>query len=170
MQRVIMLRGCMASGKSTIAKKLRSFDSKMAYIKVDSYKDLFDHFENEVRPFVHGAANATLEYLLREGFSVVMEGVFQNPLFVQQAVEVVMKNNVPFRVFQLKVSLKTLQERDQVREEVKEGCREPLGDEAIAVIFNRIEKNPYEGAIELNTEVLSLGQSIAFINDQFDGT
>lgn len=50
MQKLIILRGCMASGKSTIAQKYRSFDNKMAWIKVDRFKDLFDHFNKEARP------------------------------------------------------------------------------------------------------------------------
>ncbi len=168
MQKVIILRGCMASGKSTIAQKYRSFSKEMAWIKVDRFKDLFDHVEKEARPIVHGAANATLDYLLSVGFSAVVEGVFQDPIFVKQAVEVASKHNVVCRVFQLQVPLQVLQARDKVREGVQEGWRQPLGDAEIATIYSKIENNPYLGAIELNTDKLSLEKAIAFIEKEFD--
>jgi predicted kinase len=158
----------MASGKSTIAKKYRNFDSKMAWIKVDNFKDLFDHFEKEARPVVHGSANATLDFLLKNGYSVVMEGVFQNPVFIQQAVEIAQKYKISYKVFQLHVSLKTLQERDKIREGVKEGCRKPLEDEEIAQLYHKIENNTYPGAIKLNTEKLTIKESVKFIDSFFE--
>ncbi len=157
----------MAIGKSSIAQKYRSFEAKMAWIKVDHFKDLFDHFEKEARPYSHGAANATLEYLLKEGFSVVMEGVFQNPVFVKQAAEVADKYTITCRIFELKASLITLQRRDKVRDEVKSGCRQPLGDEAIAKIFQKLENTPIPEAIVLNTEKLSVVESLEFIDSHF---
>lgn len=167
MQKLIILRGCMASGKSTIAKRYRSFQSKTAWLKVDNFKDFFDHFELEVRSTVHGAANASLNYFLKQGFSVVMDGVFQDPAFIQQAVDVAIKNDVPYKVFELKVALETLQRRDKIRESVEQGCREPLGDEAIALIYNRIKENPYLEAVGLDTEKLCVEEAMEFIDQQF---
>lgn len=167
MQRLIILRGCVASGKSTIAKRFRNFKNKTVWLKVDNFKDFFDSFDIEVRPYVHSATNATLDYFLKEGFSAVLDGVFQNPIFIDNAVEVAKKYKILYRVFQLKVSLKTLQERDKKREGVPEGHRKPLGDVAIAVIYNRLEENPYPGAITLDTENLSIDEAVNFINQQF---
>ncbi len=157
----------MASGKSTIAKKYRSFHDKMAWIKVDNFKELFDHFEKGARPVVHGTANAALDYLLKNGYSVVMEGVFQNVLFIDQAVQVAQKQQVPCKVFALEASLETLQKRDKVRVGVKEGCREPLTDEEMAHIFQNIQKNPYTSAIPLDTENLTVEAAMQFIDAQF---
>ncbi len=167
MQKLIILRGCMASGKSTIAQRYRNFDSKMAWIKIDRFKDLFDHFEKGVRPTVHASANATLDYLLGKGFSAVMEGVFQDPLFVEQAVAVADKRDVVCKVFQLHASLKVLQERDKVREGIQEGWREPLGDKEIETIYKKIENNPYVGAISLNTNELSVEEVMEKIEEAF---
>jgi predicted kinase len=168
MQRVIILRGCMGSGKSTLAQKYRSFDSKMAYLKIDDFKNVFDHFEKEVRPIVHGAAKASLDYLLQQGFSVVMEGVFQDPATIEEVIEVSKRNGVLCKVFELKASLKTLQTRDKQREEIKQGTRTPLGDEAIEYMFNKLKGLPYDAVIELDTEKLSVEESKFFIDEQFE--
>lgn len=157
----------MASGKSTIAKRYRSFKNKTIWLKIDNFKDFFDILDSEVRVFIHDAANISLEYFLKEGFSVVMEGIFQNPDYVQQAVDIANKYNIPCKVFQTKVSLKTLQARDKVREGVPEGCRKPLGDEEIAKIFTVLEENSYPDAIILDTENKTIDECIAFIDKQF---
>lgn len=174
MQRVIILRGVTASGKSTLAKRFRSFENKTVWLKIDNFKDFFDTKDipqnswGEIMPFVHGAANSSLGYLLDEGFSVVVDGVFQNPDFLEEAVEIVNKRNVPCKVFQLTVSLKTLQERDKVREGVPEGHRQPLGDETISQISKIVLENPYQGAIDLDTENMSIDECVDFIEKQFN--
>jgi hypothetical protein len=96
-----------------------------------------------------------------------MEGVFQNPDYVQQAVDITKKYDIPCKIFQTKVSLKTLQERDKVREGVPEGCRKPLGDAEIAKLFTVLEENPYPDAITLDTERMTIDECIAFIDKQF---
>jgi predicted kinase len=168
MQSLIIIRGVTASGKSTIAKQYRNFAKKTIWLKVDSFKDFFDILDPEVLVFVHGASYTSLDYFFKEGFSVVMDGVFQNPDYVQQAVDIAKKHEIPYKVFQTKVSLQTLQERDRVREGVPEGCRKPLGDEEIAKIYKVIEDNPVIDAIPLDTEKLSVDECIDFINQQFE--
>lgn len=157
----------MGSGKSTLAKKYRSFESKIALLKMDSFKELFEHFEKKARPVIHGAAIASLDYLLKQGFSVVMEGVLQNPDFIQQAVDVANKNGVECKVFELTATLQTLQSRDRKRKEVEQGLRTPLGDEAIEFMFNKLKRLPYHDAIKLNTETTSVEKSIEFIDKHF---
>lgn len=167
MQRVIIIRGVTASGKSTLAKRYRNFKNKTVWLKIDNFKDFFDTLDSEVRFFIHGAANTSLEYFLKKGFSIIMEGVFQDPDYVQQAVDIVKKFDIPCKVFQTKVSLKTLQERDRVREGVPEGCRKPLGDEEIAKIFTVLEEKPYPNAIFLDTENKTIDECVTFIDKQF---
>ena len=167
MQRLIILRGSMGVGKSTVAQKFRSFPNKFAYLKIDDFKNIFEHAEKETRPMFHGAANAALEYLLTQGYSVVMEGVFQNPAFIDKAAQVAKKNNVPYKVFELTASIETLIKRDKSREEVQIGCREPLGKQAIQSICDKLALNVCESAVRIDTEHMTVDEIAAFIDQEF---
>ena len=63
MQRLIILRGPPSSGKSTIAKKLRDFEHKIAWLKVDNFKDFFAEDTSSALQYVNESAIATLKYL-----------------------------------------------------------------------------------------------------------
>lgn len=167
-QRLIILRGAPSSGKSTLAKRLRNFQEKVTWLKVDNFKDLFAEDATSALDYVNGAANVTLEYLLDQGFSVVMDGVFQNPHYIKKAVETANEREIPVRVFELEISLQVLQKRDKERVGVREGIRLPLGDETITRLFNTIKDNPYEGAIKLNTEQYLIEKCIDTINKSFE--
>jgi len=60
-----------------------------------------------------------------------MEKIFFDPAIIPQAVDAAADRGVEVRVFQIKCSLATLQERDRTRPGIKEGCRKPLGDKTI---------------------------------------
>jgi predicted kinase len=152
MQKVIILRGVPSSGKSTIAKSYRNYEEKIAWLKVDNFKDFFAEDASAALSFVNGAAVATFEYLLSEGLSVVIDGVFQDTKAIDKAIEIAKKHNVPCKVFELEVSLETLIKRDTIREGVPEGLRKPLGEETITKIYEVYKNNPYSSAIKLNTE------------------
>lgn len=169
MQKLIILRGAPSSGKSTIARKLRNFQKKITWLKVDNFKDFFAEDASIALDYVNEAAIVTLEYLLNQGFSVVMEGVFQNTKYIKRATEIAKKRNIPCRVFQLECSLKTLQMRDKHRPGVKEGCREALGDDVIAHLYNVIGNNLCEEAIRLDTEKYKIEECIEIIKQSFKG-
>src|SRR5690348_14611175 len=114
-QRVIVLRGAPSSGKSTIAKSYRNFDEKFAWIKVDNFKDFFADDATSALEYVNGSAIATLEYLIDQGFSVVIEGVFQNPRAMEMAFSASVSRGVPCMLFELDVPLDVLKQRDQAR-------------------------------------------------------
>lgn len=167
MQKLIILRGAPSSGKSTIAKRLRNFQKKVVWLKVDNFKDFFAEDPSIALDYVNATAINSLKYLLDQGFSVVMEGVVQNPQYIKQATELAKKRKIPYRVFKLTCSLKTLQMRDRHRPGVKEGYREPLGDKVIANLYNVIESNPYEESIELDTEKNNIEACIEIIKESF---
>lgn len=167
-QRLVILRGAPASGKSTIAKKFRNFSNKVVWLKVDNFKDLFAEDASAALDYVNGAANATLEYLLDNGFSVIMDGVFQNPEYIQKAVDIAKKKNIPQQVFEIDISLEALLKRDEIREGVPEGLRKPLGEETITKLFNIIKENLFTGAIKLDTEKYSIDECIRIINESFN--
>lgn len=167
-QFVVVLRGCMASGKTTIARRMRNFDQKIVWLKVDNFKDFFSPDSDPATLlYVHGAATVTLGYLLDNRFSVVMEGVFQNPNYISDAVKNEEKHRVQSRVFELQVPLEVLKERDRTREGIKEGCRERMDDKEIERMFSVIENNPYPDAIKLDTESLSVEECIEEIMKHF---
>ena len=166
-QRVIILRGAPSSGKSTIAKSYRNFEEKTVWLKVDNFKDFFAEDASAALSFVNGSAVATLEYLLKEGFSVVMEGIFQDTKAIDDAVKIAKKHNIPCKVFELEISLETLNSRDITREGVPEGLRKPLGEETITKIYQVLKNNPHSGAIKLDTENNNLEECKKIINNAF---
>lgn len=166
-QKLIILRGAPSSGKSTIAKKMRSFELKTVWLKVDLFKDFFADDATPALEYVHGLAITSLEYLLNQGFSVVMEGVFQNPDYLKQAVDLANSKNITCRVFQLEVPLEQLKERDKSREGVKEDLRPALSEVVIERLFNIQEQKQYPNSINLNTYKNNLEQCIEIIKSSF---
>lgn len=160
MQKLIIIRGVPASGKSTIVKALRNFGNKIVWLKVDNFKDFFSEDGTLGLEYANEAAIATLDYLLSQGFSVVMEGIFQDTSYIFKAVKVAKNKRIPYKVYQIKCSLSVLQERDRTRPGIKEGCRKPLGDDVIARIYKILEDSPYPDALILDTEKLTLENCI----------
>jgi chloramphenicol 3-O-phosphotransferase len=154
-QCLVIIRGAPASGKSTIAKKLRDFQKKIVWLKVDNFKDFFSEDGTLGLEYANESAIVILDYLLGQGFSVIMEGIFQNTEYIAQAIKVAENRAIPYKVYQIKCSLSVLQKRDKERPGIKEGCRKPLGDEVIEKLYRIITDNPNPNAIILDTENLS---------------
>jgi predicted kinase len=166
MQKLIIIRGAAASGKSTIAQNLRDFKKRIIWLKVDSFKSIFAEDASNALEYVHGSAISTLKYLLSQGFSVIMEGIFQNPEYITQSVETAKQKGVPFKVYELECSRNALQTRDKERPLVKQGWRKPLGDKVIARLHKSVEKKPWKGAEKLNIEKMSLEECIEKLNKE----
>lgn len=166
-QVLIILRGAPASGKSTIAKKLRDYDKKIAWLKVDNFKPFFAEETDIIVDEVNKAAINSLEYLLNEGFSVIMEGIFQNPGYVDLAVNIADRKNIHSVVYQLFCPLDILENRDKYRNGIREGCRRQLGHEIIEKLFKVIEKNPLKKSEILETEKKSLNECLEIIRKNF---
>ena len=164
-QFLIIIRGAPASGKTTIAKKIRDFKNKIVWLKVDNFKDFFSNkVTKEEQKFVDECALATLDYLLSKGFSVVMEKIFYNSFIIPRAIEIANKRGVSTKVFQIICPLAVLQERDRTRPGIKEGCRKPLGDKAIERIYKHLIETFYPGAIKLDTHKLSLDDCVNLVS------
>lgn len=167
-QVLIILRGAPASGKTTLGENLRDFAQKTVWFKTDNFKPFFSDDLEDALGAVMETSLATLNYLLQQGYSVVYEGIFKNPVYVQNAIALGKEKNIPTTVYQLECSLKTLQERDKNRKGVKEGCRKTLGDEVIESLYNEVKNTPIGGAISLNTEEKSLQECLEIIRQHFD--
>jgi len=162
-QVLIVLRGAPASGKSSIAKNLRDFGKKIIWLKVDNFKDFFSEVSEEALSEANKAGLATLNYLLDKGYSVIFEGIFKNPDWANNATKLAQQKNIPVFIYQLSCSLKTLQERDQARPGIKEGCRKPLGDKTIEFLYREVESKPIANTIKLDTNKLSIEECIKTI-------
>lgn len=167
-QFLVVLRGVPASGKTTISKELRSFEKNIAWLKVDNFKEFFAEDSSSALEYVNGSAVATLNYLFENGFSIVMDGVFQETNAIDDAIKIANARNIKAIVYQIKCSLQTLQNRDRERPGVSKGCRKPLGDDVIAKIYQKLEESFYAGAIPLDTDKLSLEECIEIIRKNFN--
>jgi predicted kinase len=169
-QTLIILRGAPASGKTTIAENLRNFENKIVWFKTDNFKPFFsDRFgEGSAMDAVMETSLATLNYLLDQGYSIVFEGIFINPVYPQRAIQMGKTKNINTVVYQLECSLKTLQERDKTRRGVPEGLRKAMGDYEIENLNNKVKDNPIDGTIKLNTEEKSLEECINLIRNSFN--
>jgi len=63
--------------KNYYCPTISQFDKKIAWLKVDNFKEFFAEDSSIALNYVNGSAIATLEYLFKQGFSVVMDGVFK---------------------------------------------------------------------------------------------
>lgn len=155
-QFLVILRGAPASGKTTISKRLRNLEKKVAWVKVDNFKDFFAEDSSEALEYVNGSAIATLKYLFSKEFSVVVDGVFQETKAIDEALQLAKEMNIKSIVYEISCSLDVLRKRDQEREGVREGLRKPLGDEAITKIYEKLKSSPYPNSLQLDTENLKV--------------
>lgn len=114
-QVLVILRGASATGKSTIAGKLRNFDKKIVWLKTDNFKPFFSNNEERALDDVMDACLATLNYLLDTGYSVIYEGIFKRPEYAQKAMELGRSKNIATVIYQLSCSLDVLKERDKTK-------------------------------------------------------
>ena len=160
-QRVIVLRGTPASGKSTIAKSYRNFEEKFAWIKVDNFKDFFADDSTPALEYVNGSAIATLEYLLDQGFSVIIEGVFQNPRTMEIAFSASVSRGIPCMIFELETPLDVLKQRDNERSG-------KVGAEVIERIYHTLKETQRTDSIKLDTADNSLDECRKIIDQSFE--
>jgi chloramphenicol 3-O-phosphotransferase len=159
-QFLVILRGTPASGKTTIARSMRDFEKKIAWLKVDNFKDFFAEDSSIALEYVNGSAIATMNYLFNEGFSVVMDGVFQDTTTIADAVKVAKEKDIKYIVYEIQVSLEELLRRDKTRAGVKEGFRKPLEDKLIAKVYQTLKENPFPEAQPLDTEQMPVEECI----------
>lgn len=160
---LVILRGAPASGKTVISKRLRNFEKKVAWLKVDNFKDFFSEDSSVALEYVNGSAIATLKYLFSRGFSVVVDGVFQETTAIDDAIQLAQELNIKTAIYEIKCSLEVLKKRDQEREGIKEGLRKPLGDEVITKIYAKLKSSPYPNSLQLDTENLTIEDCVSKI-------
>lgn len=167
-QALIILRGAPASGKTTIGQSLRNKEKKIVWLKIDNLKPFFSKDFGDSLDEVNKASLAILNSFLNDGYNVIFDGIFKNPDHALDAIKLAESKNIPVVVYQLSCSLQTLQKRDRTRPGIKEGCRKPLGDELIESLYNKVESNPIEGVLKLDTENQTIDQCSEIIRKNFE--
>ena len=167
-QVLVILRGLPASGKSTIAKKLRNFSERIVWLKVDSFKDFFGEGTDEQLEAANEAALSSLKYLLSKNYSVVMDGVFQDLSYIDRAGKIAGEMGLSFKIFELEISLEGAKQRDKSRDGIKEGFREPIADEVLNHILERVSSKDYSGVIKIDTENNSLEECIRIVRNHLN--
>ena len=163
-QFLIILRGAPASGKSSIAKSLSDIKNKIVWLKVDNFNPFFGEDASEYLDYVNGSALATLKYLLTNGFSVVMDGVFQNPNVIDEAFSIAKNMKIQAHAFELRCSLETLLQRDINREEVKKGYRRPTNIGVFKRIQQALVNNTSNNLKILNVDNKTLTECLEIIS------
>lgn len=167
-QKLVIVRGAACSGKTTVCKKTRDFDNKIAWVSIDKVKNIFSDYEDRAMDEVNNTAVAILEYLLDKNYSVVIDGIFKNLKHYDDVVQMGKNKKIPVVAYQLECSLEILKERDRNRKGVPEGLRRAMGDVAIESLYNKVKDNPIPDAIKLNTEEKSIEECVQIIRSNFD--
>jgi tRNA uridine 5-carbamoylmethylation protein Kti12 len=99
---------------------------------------------------------------------VIVDGIFKKSSHIEQIIQAGKEKNTPVIIYQLECSLETLKKRDREREGVAQGLWEPLGDDLVESLWRKVEENPIEGAIIVNTEQTSLQECLDIIKKNFE--
>ena len=94
-QKIVIVRGTACSGKTTICKEIRDFDNKIAWLSIDKVKNLFSDFKDEAMDDANKSAVVILKNLLEREYSVIVDGIFKNPLHIEHIVQVGKDKNIP---------------------------------------------------------------------------
>jgi predicted kinase len=154
-QFIVIIRGTPASGKSTIAQQLRNFNQKIAWLKVDNFKPFFEEINGvESLKFVNQLVSPNLIFLVDHGFSVVIDGVFQDFSIIHECLKIAKDKNIIAKVFEIKCSLETLIKRDVERS--REIPEKKIGEDTLEKIYQILQNNPLQNSIHLDTENLTV--------------
>lgn len=165
-QALVILRGAPASGKTTLGERLRSKELKVVWLKLDNLKPFFSEDWGDSLDEVNTVALTIIDRLLTDGFSVVFDGIFKNPVHAVEAIKLAQSKNVPAVVYQLKCSLETLQKREDERSQKFK--RDHFGKDMIERLYRKVQDNHIEEAIMLDTETLSIDECLAIIRKNFE--
>jgi predicted kinase len=165
-QFLLILRGIPASGKSTIAKNFRNFERKVVWLKTDNFKEFFAEDSSAALYEVNNSSLTILDYYLSKGYSVIMDGVFQDSSVIDRAMSIAHEKHIRALIYVLTCSLSTSIQRDNNRPGVKEGVRKPLGIETMERIYAVVNNSSHPLAMKLDTEKVSIEECTKLIENR----
>lgn len=154
----IIIRGAPSSGKTSVAKELKSLIPETVIISVDSLIAMqlgsFDKMSEEYveawrkeQPYGMEIAEILTKYFLTRGKNVVVEEVFFVQPFLDQIVKAAKKKGETI-VVELVVPLKAVLKREKGR-----GSYWEL--KPVQQMYEEIVNNPYPGSIRIDSAQLS---------------
>lgn len=162
-QKLILFRGPPGSGKTTISSEIKKLKPDLAVIKFDSLRRIIS---DDPVPFAF--KNLTLrmtekmvEFLLREGLSVLIEGTFFYEKEVEPFYRLARNFKIPFFVFDIFASYETLKKR-VVQSKPKSPLRGGVFnfDRAFSNYrCSRFKEKKYR-LVKIDTEKLSLSEAV----------
>ncbi|MBI2110286.1 AAA family ATPase [Candidatus Woesearchaeota archaeon] len=146
MNKIIIIRGAAASGKTTISKSLaKQLRGKKCHIDVDviRYFDVNAKNDNNEFPVANIAAAKLASVYLEHGYNIIIDSnIFQRNILTK------LINNLPrgypIFLFTLDSGLKKLIERDKKREKV-------LGQKLIKKIYNLVQNSDVHKGLAVDT-------------------
>lgn len=165
-QVLVVLRGGVATGKTTVAEKLRDEVESVAWVQVDKLKSSFPgHPQNESTE-LHEAGLLLTEYFIKKGISVIVDSIFKEIVWIDQYRRLAEKHNLNLFVFELFVDPKMGLERDWQRPGVVKGWREPVKGKHIRGSIETITEKPYPGAARIDTTDLTVSEVVERITSK----
>jgi len=162
---VIVLRGAPGSGKTTTSELLKKFIPKTVVISGDTLTAMVVPDKNHWRefwPLGHEAARILLEFFLKKKFNVVVEEILPDVLHIERIIAVAKNFQARVFVFQLEASLAILNLR-------KKYLKPQMSRNLIKELYGMVLRNPYPGAIKIDTTKLSPQECVDFILGSIDG-
>lgn len=116
-QKLIIIRGNSASGKSAVAERLREeIDGKVAVVGLDTLRRTIlkepDQLENHD---VIGLIEQTSKYCLDHGYTVIIEGILSKPKYLDLLMQLMESSDCPSFVFYIDVSLEETLKRHKTK-------------------------------------------------------
>ena len=162
---LLMIRGPAAAGKSVVAKALvKKLGKKTALIEMDHlyYQVLQNELDHEL---VLECATRMADTFLREGYTVVLEGVFTVPydkkrhrLEHDKLYNLAKKYGIEMKIIFLDISLEKAITRDRQRHGSKK-----LRREFITKLHEKTHARRHNQDIEIDTSHLSVNQVVNLI-------
>lgn len=134
---LVLLRGAPATGKTTIARYIRSKKRKFVWISIDALRVFVYKYPPKRKDLIFKATLALTNFFLREGFSVIVEELFIRLHEIERFYDLGKENHLPVYLFELTADLEDIIKRNPQRPfPLRGGAKEAMN------LYKLLEKNP----------------------------
>lgn len=162
-QSLIVLRGAPGTGKSTVAEKLRDIGKDKTWLHIDWLGHFFPRSLHQTHSLHYQTAKHFAEVFLSMGYSVIVDGMFEETEWVDWFIDLAKERKIGCRVFEFTASVKDILARDKKHLGVKQGWRNPIQKKDLEVRLKWFQRHPYPKATQINSSERSLEEIVRFI-------